>query len=463
MNEKTSQIKTQLDWSAYESYGSFGFDSFGDFGGRAAAPAAGGGYAKAAAVCMGKRQCQKQGKGVMCPSYRATIDEKHSTHHRAVTLKAALDGALGEHPFLSKELAEAMEFCVSCKGCKSECPHGVDMALLRVEALAQRWQQLGHVPLRERLFAHTPRFARHLKRVNWVGELRKRVPLIAKAMENWLGIAAKRSLPKAAAQDFLSKAPRTLPGNMTAREVVLLVDTFSNHFDPHIAQAALDVLQTAGYTVHIAQAAEGERALCCGRTFLSNGLIAEARAEATRLLDALAPFAERGLPVIGLEPSCLLMLRDEYHALGLGERVAKLANSALLLEEFLAREHDAKRLSLPLQPLKWKVLVHGHCHQKAFGAMPAMGKVLGLVPGLQVEFIESSCCGMAGSFGMEAEHYEVAMQMGELSLLPTVRTAAADTLLIANGTSCRHQIRDGAARESQHLAQLLQQALHPQA
>jgi Fe-S oxidoreductase len=337
------------------------------------------------------------------------------------------------------------------------------MALLRVEALAQRWQQLGRIPLRERLFAFTPRYAKHLKLFNWVGALRTRIPLLAKAMERWLGIAAKRSLPKAAARDFISSQPQSVDVAEHAREVVLLVDTFSNHLDPQIAQAALDVLQAAGYTVHIAQPAAGERALCCGRTFHSNGLINEARAEATRLLDALSPFAERGLSIIGLEPSCLLMLRDEYHSLGLGERVGKVANAAVLLEEFLAREHDAKRLNLPFKSIPEKVLVHGHCHQKAFGAMPAVAKVLGLVPDLQVEFIESSCCGMAGSFGMEAEHYDVSMQMGELSLLPTVRAASEETLLIANGTSCRHQIRDGAAREAQHLAQVLQQALHPQA
>jgi len=462
MSEKPAQLQTKLDWSAYESYGSFGSFDFGGFGESEAAPAAGGGYAKAAAVCMGKRHCQKNDKGVMCPSFRVTGDEKHSTHHRAVTLKAALDGELGVHPFMSKELTEAMEYCVSCKGCKSECPHGVDMALLRIEALAQRWQQLGRVPLRERLFAFTPRYAKHLKHLNWLDALRRRLPLIAKAMQHWLGIAAKRSLPKAAAQDFISSQPQSVDVAKDAREVVLLVDTFSNHLDPHIAQAALKVLQAAGCTVHIAQPAAGERALCCGRTFHSNGLISEARAEATRLLDVLSPFVERGLPIIGLEPSCLLMLRDEYHSLGLGERVGKVANAALLLEEFLAREHDAKRLTLPLKLLTGKVLVHGHCHQKAFGTMPAMEKVLGLVPGLQVEFIESSCCGMAGSFGMEAEHYEVSMQMGELSLLPTVRAAEADTLLIANGTSCRHQIRDGAARESLHIAQVLQRAILPQ-
>lgn len=462
MNESKPPLKTQLDWSGYESYGSFGSFDFGGFGESEAAPASGGGYAKAAAVCMGKRHCQDKDKGVMCPSYRATDDEKHSTHHRAVTLKAALDGEFGEHPFLSEKLAEAMEYCVSCKGCKSECPHGVDMALLRVEAMAQRWQQLGHVPLRERMFAFTPRYAKYLKHLNWIGALRKRVPLIAKAMERWLGIHAKRSLPKAAARDFISSQPQSVDVAEHAREVVLLVDTFSNHLDPQIAQAALDVLQAAGYTVHIAQPATGERALCCGRTFHSNGLIDEARAEATRLLDALTPFAERGLPIIGLEPSCLLMLRDEYHSLGLGERVGKVAKAAVLLEEFLAREHDAKRLNLPFKSIPEKVLVHGHCHQKAFGVMPAVAKVLGLVPDLQVEFIESSCCGMAGSFGMEAEHYEVSMQMGELSLLPTVRAASDDTLLIANGTSCRHQIRDGAARESLHIAQVLQRAILPQ-
>jgi Fe-S oxidoreductase len=394
----------------------------------------------------------------MCPSYRVTGDEKHSTHHRAVTLKAALDGELGEHPFLSAELSEAMELCVSCKGCKSECPHGVDMALLRVEALAQRWKSQ-RMPLRERLFAFTPRYVKYLKHLNWMDSLRRRMPLLAHAMQRWLGIAARRSLPRAAARDFISSQPQAVEVAGNAREVVLLVDTFSNHLDPQIAQAALDVLQTAGYTVRIAQPKAGERALCCGRTFHSNGLIDEARAEATRLLDALTPYAERGLPIIGLEPSCLLMLRDEYHSLGLGERVGKVANAAVLLEEFLAREHDAKHLNLPFKSIPEKVLVHGHCHQKAFGAMPAMAKVLGLVPGLQVEFIESSCCGMAGSFGMEAEHYEVSMQMGELSLLPQVRAADADTLLVANGTSCRHQIRDGAARESRHLAQVLQSAL----
>lgn len=444
-------METKLDWSAYDSYGQG--DAYAQI------PAEGGAYGKAAAVCIGNRQCQREEKGVMCPSYRVTHDASHSTQHRAATLKAALNGEYGAQPFIGPEIEAAMALCVGCKGCKRECPNGVDMALLRTEALAQRWAGLGKIPLRERLMAHLPRFAHYFRFFGWMGALRDNIPPLANAMERWLGIAARRSLPRAAARDFLSSAPfaAAVPGN--TREVVLLVDTFSNHFDPQIAQAALEVLQAGGYTVHVARPANGERPLCCGRTFLSNGMIEEASKEAARMVDALWPFVERGLPVIGLEPSCLLMLRDEYYALGLGERVAAVAKSALLLEEFLAREADAKRLNLPLRAVAGQVLVHGHCHQKAFGAMKAMRKVLGLVPQLQVEFIEASCCGMAGAFGLEAEHYEVSMQMGELSLLPQVRAAGADTLLIANGTSCRHQIRDGAARESQHLAQVLREAL----
>jgi len=445
-------MDTQLDWSAYDSYGAG--DAY------AAVPAAGGAYGKAAAVCIGNRQCQRAEKGVMCPSFRATLDAAHSTQHRAATLKAALNGEYGAKPFAGPELAAAMDLCVGCKGCKRECPNGVDMALLRVEVLAQRWAALGGVPLRERLFAHLPRFANRLAALNWLLGLRERLPVLARWVERLLGIAARRSLPRRAARSFLSVAPGEAVGAPDGREVVLLVDTFSNHFDTETAEAALDVLLAGGYRIHIAHPLADERPLCCGRTFLSHGLVAEARAEARRTVDALWPYVERGLPVIGLEPSCLLMLRDEYYALGLGEKVDKIAKASLLLEEFLAREHDAKRLRLAFKSMPGaRAMVHGHCHQKAFGAMKAMRKVLGLVPDLQVEFIESSCCGMAGAFGLEAEHYEMSMRMAELALLPKVREAGPETLLIANGTSCRHQIRDGAQRESVHFARVLRTAL----
>ena len=445
-------MDTQLDWSPYDSYG-LG-DAF------AATPSAGGAFGKAAAVCIGNRQCQRTGNGVMCPSFRVTDDPAHSTQHRAATLKAALNGEYGPQPFIGPELEAAMDLCVGCKGCKRECPNGVDMALLRVESLAQRWAQLGGPPGRERLLANLPRLAPWLGWLNWLIRLRRRFPILARLGERWLGIAAQRSLPEGRASSFLDGQSREPLGMPQGREVVLLVDTFSNHFEPANAQAAVDVLLAAGYRVHLARPTEGQRPLCCGRTYLSNGLVAQARAEAERMIAALVDYAERGLPIIGLEPSCLLMLRDEYFALGLGPAAAKVAKSALLLEEFLAKEHDAKRLELPLRPLPARrALVHGHCHQKAFGAMKSMRKVLGLVPDLEFELIESSCCGMAGAFGLEAEHYAVSMRMGELSLLPAVRQAESGALVVANGTSCRHQIHDGAGRESVHLARVLQAAL----
>jgi Fe-S oxidoreductase len=217
------------------------------------------------------------------------------------------------------------------------------------------------------------------------------------------------------------------------------------------------VLQAGGYRVHVAQPREGGRPLCCGRTFLSAGLVDEARVEARRLLEALGPWLSRSLPVIGLEPSCLFTLKDEYGVLLPGTEA--LARCAVLFEEFLAKEHDAGRLKLPLKPLPRKVLLHGHCHQKAFGAMPAVEKAIRLVPGVELQTVESSCCGMAGSFGYEAEHYDVSMAMAEASLLPAVRKAPADALVVADGTSCRHQIEHGAARPAIHVARLLAQAL----
>ncbi|GAA5172124.1 (Fe-S)-binding protein [Viridibacterium curvum] len=445
-------VTPQLDWSAYDSYGAG--DAYAQL------PSAGGGFGKAAAVCIGNRQCQREEKGVMCPSYRATQNVQHSTHHRAATLKAALNGELGVRPFLSDALTQAMNLCVGCKGCKRECPNGTDMALLKSESLAQRWLARGKPPLRERLLAGVPRLLPWLRRLAWLVSLRNRVPLLASLAERITGISARRTIPAPAASSFLATQEDVVSGPEGGREVALFVDTFSNELEPANAQAARELLVTAGYRVHLVRAAKGERPLCCGRTWLSSGLIEAARTEAQRVVDALWTFVERDIPVVGLEASCLLMLRDEYHALGLGERVPRIAKGAFLLEEFLVREHDAKRLQLCFADAAGRrVAVHGHCHQKAFGAMKAMRKLLGLVPGLQVTFIESSCCGMAGGFGFEAEHYDVSMRMAELSLLPALRHEPAETRVIANGMSCRHQIRDGAQRDSQHVVRLLRDAL----
>ncbi len=242
--------------------------------------------------------------------------------------------------------------------------------------------------------------------------------------------------------------------------MVIFADTFSNNFEPGVLHAARRVLEAAGHRVAIAWPQLGARALCCGRTYLATGQVDKARAEARRLLDALSPFVARDLPIIGLEPSCLFTLRDEFLSLGLGETAQKVSANALLFEEFLAREKKAGRLSLALKPLAEKTaLLHGHCHQKAFGAMTAVQETLALVPELAVTPIESSCCGGAGSFGYEAEHHEASRAMAELSLLPAVRKAGNDALIVADGTSCRHQIADGAARHALHVAEVLEKAL----
>jgi len=290
--------------------------------------------------------------------------------------------------------------------------------------------------------------------------LRDAVPGLALLSEKLLGLSARRSLPQWKSDTFAARPGAELGGGTINGEVVLLIDTFNNYFEPDNARAALAVLRAAGYLVHLPQATDDARPLCCGRTFLAAGLVDQAKAEAQRMIAALKPFIERGVPVVGLEPACLFSLRDEFVSMLPGADSAALALNAMLFEEFLAREADAGRLKLNLKALpQKKALVHGHCHQKAFDVMLAVHKALKLVPGLAVETIESSCCGMAGSFGYDAQHYDVSMKMAEASLLPKVRAAPADTLIVADGTSCRHQIHDGAQRDALHVARVLQQAL----
>jgi Fe-S oxidoreductase len=279
---------------------------------------------------------------------------------------------------------------------------------------------------------------------------------LAALVQPWIGFAKQRALPKWRRDTFLS----TTAVDAQDATVVIFADTFSNNFEPEILQAARRVLEAAGHRVAVAWPTLGARALCCGRTYLATGQIDKARDEAERLLEALSPYVARGVPVIGLEPSCLFTLRDEIPAMGLGPQAAAVAENAFLFEEFLAREKKAGRLALKLKPLHEKsALLHGHCHQKAFGAMSAVQEILSLVPDLAVSTIESSCCGMAGSFGYEAEHYDTSIAMAELSLLPAVRKADANALIVADGTSCRHQIADGADRQAIHVAQVLERAL----
>ncbi|MBI3512892.1 MAG: 4Fe-4S dicluster domain-containing protein, partial [Proteobacteria bacterium] len=416
-----------------------------------------GGFSAAIEMCNNNGECRKADPGVMCPSYRVTGDEQHVTRGRANTLRLAITGQLGRDALTSDAMRATMSLCVSCKGCKRECPTGVDMAKMKIEFL-HHWQKRHGLTLKEKLIAYLPRYAPFVRRFSALANLRDVVPGLAALSERWLGFSAKRSLPKWRSDAFLGA--RAQPAAADAREVVLLVDTFNTYFEPDNARAALRVLEAAGYRVHLPELPGDRRPLCCGRTFLAAGLVDEARVEARRMVAALAPFVARNVPIVGLEPSCLLTLRDEYLSLLPAAEAKKLAANALLFEEFLAREHKASRLKLALKPLAAKTaLLHGHCHQKAFAVMGDVAAVLRLVPGLDVQQIESSCCGMAGAFGYEADHYAVSMQMAELNLLPAVRKADADTLVVADGTSCRHQIHDGADRTALHVARVLEQAL----
>jgi FAD/FMN-containing dehydrogenase/Fe-S oxidoreductase len=426
---RTLPVRTVLDWSEW------------------------GGFDKAVEMCNNNGHCRKFDAGTMCPSYRATREERHLTRGRANTLRLALAGALGPDALASDELYRTLELCVSCKGCRRECPTGVDMAKMKIEFLAH-YRRRHRLATRERLTAYLPRYAPLAARLAALANLAQ------DAAAPRLGFARQRSLPRwrrDAFRDPPARAPSLLGGG---RDVVLFVDTFNRYFEPDNARAALALLQAAGYRVHPAAALGGGRPLCCGRTFLASGLVEEARREARRVLAALRPFVERAVPVVGLEPACLLGLRDEFLSMLPGAEAAELAMNAFTFEEFVARELDAGRFALALGALpEKKALLHGHCHQKAFGAMAAVGRVLALVPGLEVETIESSCCGMAGAFGYDAAHYEISMRMGEAALLPKVRAAPAGTLVVADGTSCRQQIRDGAGRAAVHAVAVLHRSL----
>ena len=442
---RTIPLKPALDWSEW------------------------GGYDKAVEMCNNNGHCRKFDAGTMCPSFRVTGDEQHLTRGRANTLRLALSGQLGGAGLASREVYDALDLCVSCKGCKRECPTGVDMAKMKIEFL-HHWREKNPLNVREKLIAHLPRYAPHVARIAPFANLRDRLPGVAALSERLLGFSAKRSLPQWRSDYFrddesLASAPLATerPGRSGAaaqpKEVALLVDTFTRYFEPENAHAAIAVLRHAGYVVHLPAAPDGKRPLCCGRTYLAQGLVEDARAEATRMLAALQPYIERAVPVLGLEPSCLYTLRDEFTSL-LPQAQGLRSLDALLFEEFLDAQARAGRLSLRLQALpQRKALLHGHCHQKAFDAMDAVTRVLRLVPQLDVEAIVSSCCGMAGAFGYEAAHYAASMKMAEASLLPKVRAAERDALIVADGTSCRHQIRDGAGREALHVARVLQAAL----
>lgn len=455
-------LKPVLDWSSWNVQA----DSVTEV---SSPPGSGGdatgGFAMAVEMCNNNGHCRKFDAGTMCPSYRVTRDEQHLTRGRANTLRLALSGQLGADAFTSDAMAQTMDLCVSCKGCKRDCPTGVDMAKMKIEFLAHYKARHGH-SLNDRIVGCLPAYAHRASHFSWLLNLRDRLPGAAWLSEKLLGFSARRSLPKWRSDTFwrdpqvgaLATREETIAAaQATGRAAVLFVDTFNGTFETENARAAVRVLQAAGYAVHTVTK-EGGGHHCCGRTYLAAGMVQEAKARAGALIDALLPLAQAGVAIVGLEPSCLLTLRDETLVMGLGEKAVVVSRQALMFEEFIAREARAGRFELKLRAAGKPILLHGHCHQKAFGAVSPILDVLKLIPQAQPELIESSCCGMAGSFGYEAKHYEVSMAMAEGSLLPAVRRQPG-AIIVADGTSCRHQIADGAQREAVHVARLLESLL----
>jgi len=415
------------------------------------------GFAKAAEMCNNNGHCRKFDAGTMCPSYRVTRDEQHVTRGRANTLRLALSGQLGPDALTSKAMYDTLDLCVSCKGCKRECPTGVDMARMKVEFLSQYKARHGFT-WKDRLIAHLPDYADAVSRIAGLANLRDRVPGMAWLSERIAGFSAQRPLPRWRSDTFwtvhdpalFSTREQTI--GAAPKAAALFVDTFNATFESENALAAAHLLKKAGYTLYLVRKEEGQH--CCGRTFLAAGMVDKARAKLALLLHDVLPLAQAGVAIVGLEPSCLLTLRDEALSMGFGEVAKTVSSQALLLEEFLAREAKSGRFALSFKPAPAPILLHGHCHQKAFGAVAPILDVLRLIPGAKPELIETSCCGMAGSFGYDAAHYDVSMQMAELNLLPAVRRNP-DAIIVADGTSCRHQIGHGAGRAARHVAVLL--------
>jgi FAD/FMN-containing dehydrogenase/Fe-S oxidoreductase len=436
------------------------------------------GLAKAVEMCNNNGHCRKFDAEVMCPSYRVTRDEKHLTRGRANTLRLTLSNQLdvqeGTSPLASDAIKEVMELCVSCKACRRECPTGVDMAKMKIEFLSAYKKKMGH-SLRDLAVAYLPKYASIISAtplLPTILNLRNHIAPIAKLQEWIMGISAQRSLPIWKSKTFWSDKKAIAPYQFSPEQlsktgskgVVLLADTFNAYFEDENLQAALQVLKAAGYQVHIPSKSQSKdkteaanscsKEFCCGRTYLATGMVDKAKETLGELVNHLAPYAEKNIPIIGLEPSCLFTLKDEALVMGFGEKAISVSKQAQLLEEFLASEVKAGKLQINLKAASKPVLFHGHCHQKSFAAVTPAMELLKLIPNAEPKLIESSCCGMAGSFGYEAEHIEVSKQMAEASLLPAIRKTP-NSWVVADGTSCRHQIADGTQREAVHIARIL--------
>lgn len=411
------------------------------------------GFNRAVEMCNGAAVCRKISADTMCPSFQVTREEEHSTRGRANLLRAVLSGQLPETDLTGDRLYAAMDLCVSCKACKAECPSSVDMARIKTEYLAHYYAANG-IPRRAKLFANIAALSRlssgwRAPLANW--SLKRRP--VKWGMAQVAGISSERELPEFARETFTAWFNKRGKGEGKRGRIVLFNDTFNTYNDPHIAIAATDVLEAIAYEVLL----PGHN--CCGRPALSKGLLHEAREFARTTLNKLSPLVDEGLMVVGLEPSCLSAIRDDYFAL-LPEdpRVAEVAAATISFEEFIADLAAAGVLDGVFKRDVQQVLLHGHCHQKALiGTEPS--RVALTAAGCTVNEVDSGCCGMAGSFGYEAEHVAVSLAMAERRLLPAVRSADSETIIVAAGTSCREQISQGTGRTALHSAEILRNAL----
>jgi FAD/FMN-containing dehydrogenase/Fe-S oxidoreductase len=423
-----------------------------------------GGFVNAVELCSGVGACRKTGAGTMCPSYMVTMEEAHSTRGRANALRAAISGQLPLEAMTGRELYDVMDLCIGCKACKAECPSNVDMAKLKHEFLARYYGRHG-TPLRARVFGHVAAMGKIGSATapvsNWI---------IGSAPARWLlhrliGVHSQRHLPAFAPRRFsrwfkARPARRPPPGSPAANlpgggRVALLVDTFTEFYYPSAGRAAVRVLEAAGCQVELAPAS------CCGRPMISNGLLREAQVLAGRNVGRLRPLADAGVPIVGLEPSCTVTFKDEYPDLAPSAATDAVARNTLAIEEFLIMLHD-RGIRLPLKPWPRTILLHGHCHQKAMVGTQASLTALRWLPDASVREVDSGCCGMAGSFGYEAEHHEVSLAMGERVLFKAVRELPTDAQVVAAGASCRQQIFHGTGRRAAHLIEVLSAALDSQ-
>lgn len=411
------------------------------------------GFAGAIEMCNGVGACRKTLTGTMCPSFVGTREEEHSTRGRANALRAVISGNLARESFKSERLHEVLDLCLECKACKAECPSNVDMAKIKYEFLAHYHKEHG-LPLRNRLFGDIARLSKFGSKFaplsNWFANswFSKRI------LEKYVGVDQRRSMPRFVHRTFEKRfAGRQRPTGNQRKQVVLFHDTFMNYNYPQIGEAALHVLETAGFEVILPEKK------CCGRPMISKGMLEQAIENARYNIEQLKPYAAKGIPIVGCEPSCILALRDDYVDLIEGRDAKLVGEHAFMIDEFLMDSHEAGELNLDFTDARKDILLHGHCHQRAIVGIQPSVKALNLPAGYSVEVIDSSCCGMAGSFGYEKEHYDLSMKIGELRLFDKIKEKEGDFEVAVAGVSCREQIKHGTGKEPKHPIELLADAI----